>query len=155
MKIVLLSVKDKDRFIEAFREKGYEVEEGSHTVLLDHSELISYKVRKNNEVYAVLIIHFITPYYRVELENIKDENEYLRKLLRVKHGNEKWGIPVSPVIIVVLNDEVISLVENYSDDYPVSDGEELVNKYRSRNPGYEDIPRILLARVLEELSLNA
>lgn len=155
LRIILLDVKDKNKFINTFTEAGYNVEEGPHTVLLDHSELTSYKVKKDNKLYAVLIIHYITPYYRVELENIRDDNEYLKKLIRIRHSNEKWEIPVNPVITVVLDDSITDLLSNYKDDYPVNDGEELVNKYRSKNPNYAEIPRILLARVLEELGLTS
>ena len=151
MKIVLLNVKNRDSFISAFEKSGYEVEPGPHTVLSDHSELTSYKIVKNGEEHAIAIMHFITQYYRAELKNTVNDDEYLEELLRIKYSGEKWGIPVSPVIVVVLKEDVLNIIENYSDDYPVEDGEKLVNTYRRRNPGYENIPRILLARILEDL----
>jgi len=147
----MIEVKDLFKFIDYLRKHDYTVEEGAHSVLLDHSELADYKILKNNSIHGLMVAHYITQYYRVEALNINDNDEYLRELLKVKHSGEKWAIPVNPVIIIDLSNELINVVSNYVDEYPVEDGEELVRNYRSRNPRYESIPRILLAKLLDEL----
>ncbi len=154
MKIMLIDVKDLEKLFEWFRNHGFELEYGPHTVLLDHSELISVRIKRDGREAGFLIAHYITPYYRVEAKDVEDEEEYLRELLRVKHGDEKWSIPVNPVILVSLRDELVKEIENYSDEYPVDDGEKLVKTYRDRNPGYDRIPRVLLARLLDDLGIG-
>ncbi|OYT40899.1 MAG: hypothetical protein B6U89_00725 [Desulfurococcales archaeon ex4484_58] len=151
MKIITLNVKNLDKLVKELESKGYSIEHGSHAVLLDHSELTSFRVRKNGKEYGVFIIHYITPYYRVEASNIVDDEEYLRRLIEIRHSGEKWGIPVNPIYAIIFNDEIINFLENYNDDYPVKDGEELVNVYRRRNPNYKSIPYTLLAKILDEL----
>jgi len=152
LKIVLIDVKDKNSFLATFEKAGYAVEAGPHTVLYDHSELATYTVKKNGEEVAIVIIHYISKYYRVELENPGSDEEYLHRLLELKYSESDWGIPASPVILVAVKDEIISLLENYTDNYPVEDGERLVNEYRSRNPSYANMVKLMLARILESLS---
>ncbi len=154
MKIVVVDVRDFNNFIEILRSKGYDLKYGFHAVLLDHSELTNIKVMKNDHLVAIIIVHYITPYYRVEVKNIVDDDKYLRELISIKHSGEKWSIPVSPVIIILFDEEVFEIINSYRDDYPVEDGYELVNHYRRRNPKYKSVPQSLLARVLEELSFD-
>jgi hypothetical protein len=151
MRIISFNVKDLDKFTELLKSKGYSVEYGPHAVLLDHSELSTITVKKNNDVLMILIAHYITPYYRVEVSGVSSEDEYLEKLISVKHSGEKWSIPVNPLIALIYNNELLDLVSNYSDSYPISDGEKLVKYYREHNPGYENIPKILVARLIERL----
>ncbi len=154
MKIVTKSIWDLDSFIKYLESHNYSVEEGAHAVLLDHSEVLEIYVRRSNELSAIFIAHYITPYYRVELEDISSDDEYLKRLIEVKHSGAKWRIPVNPLIGVVLDDDVIKLVEDYRDSYPISDGEKLVEHYRSRNPSYNNIPQVVVARLLEKLGFS-
>jgi len=152
MKIVIVEAKDRDRFLAVFRDAGYTVEEGPHTVLHDHSELASYTVKKDGEELAVVVMHYITKYYRAELKNIDDDREYLRELIKIKHSERDWGIPVNPVIVVAFKDEVLNLIENYSDSYPVEDGERLVSAYRSKSPDSISMLQVLLTQILSRLT---
>ncbi|ADI32401.1 hypothetical protein [Staphylothermus hellenicus] len=155
MKIISFHIKNLDGFLEKLKDLGYSIELGAHSVLLDHSELTSITVKKKGSIELILIIHYITPYYRVETMNISDEDKYLKELIRIKHSGEKWKIPVNPVIGVVMadnNEELMKMINDYKDDYPVKDADKLLDHYRSRNPRYQNIPRLLLARILDELS---
>jgi hypothetical protein len=151
MKIISFNVKDLDRFLELLKSRGYSIEYGPHAVLLDHSELSTIIIRKNNDVLMTLVAHYITPYYRVEASGVSDEDEYLEKLISIKHSGEWWRIPVNPLIAIIYDDELLDLLNNYADSYPISDGERLVRYYREHNPGYENIPRILVARLIDGL----
>ncbi|ABN70258.1 hypothetical protein Smar_1163 [Staphylothermus marinus F1] len=154
MKIISFHIRNLDSFLEKLKELGYSIEFGAHSVLLDHSELTSITVKKEDSIELILIVHYITPYYRAETMNISDEDEYLKELIKIKHSGEKWKIPVNPVIGVVMTDkkELIRMINEYKDDYPVKDADKLLDHYRSRNPKYKYIPRLLLARILDELS---
>jgi len=151
MKIVSKKVRDLDSFTKYFMEKGFSVEQGVHSVLLDHSELATIRFKREGADAAVAVVHYISPYYRVEMMNISDENKYLEELLKIKHSGEKWSIPVNPVIMILIDENLLNIVEEYRDEYPINDGEKLVKHYKDKNPGYKSIPQTLLARVLEEL----
>ncbi len=150
-KIISFNVKDLDEFLGLLRSKGYSIEYGPHAVLLDHSELSTITIKKNNDVLMILIAHYITPYYRVEVNGVSDEDEYLEELINIRHSGERWRIPVNPIIALVYSDELLDLISKYSDSYPVNDGERLVRYYREHNPGYENIPKILVARLIDGL----
>ncbi|MET1159755.1 MAG: hypothetical protein ABWW65_02230 [Thermoprotei archaeon] len=152
MKIVLLEAKDLDNLVNALRSSGYEIEEGPHAVLFDQSEVLEITLRKNSTRAGILIAHYITPYYRAETAETDNDEEYLRELIRIKHSGEKWSIPVNPIIIIAFDKDLLSILDSYSDKYPVPDGETLVENYKKRNPNHEEILRVLLARVLEKLS---
>ncbi|MGC9121913.1 MAG: hypothetical protein ACP5HP_03125, partial [Thermogladius sp.] len=83
---------------------------------------------------------------------LQDDKEYLRALLEVKYSEEKWRIPVDDVAVVALSEELVQMLEGYSDEYPVADGELLVSEYRRRNPQYQNTVRLLVARLLDELA---
>lgn len=155
MRIISFHVKNLDNFLEKLEELGYIVEFGAHSVLLDHSELTDITVKKGDAVEMVIIAHYITPYYRVETMNISDEDKYLEELLKIKHSSEKWKVPVNPIIAIIMSDnkELSDLINNYLDDYPVEDAEELLKHYRKKNPKHSNIPKLLLARILDELSI--
>ena len=152
LRVVRIPVRDVDKFVEYLRARGYEVEEGPHTVLVDQSEVVSVKVEREGVIQGYAVVHFITPYYRVELRGLQDDKEYLRALLEVKYSEEKWRIPVDDVAVVALSEELVQMLEGYSDEYPVADGELLVSEYRRRNPQYQNTVRLLVARLLDELA---
>ncbi len=149
MRIISIEVKDLDKLLEKIKATGLDVEYGPHAVLLDHSEVAGVRVKAGDTDKAVIIAHYITPYYRAELSGKTSDDEYLEELLKIKHSGENWRIPVNPLIVIVFDDELVKLLEEYSDEYPVPDGARLVEEYRSRNPGYENIPRSLLARMID------
>ena len=147
----LENVKNLDALLDILVGKGYRIEPGPHAVMEDHSEISVFKGFKNNELAFIIIAHYITQYYRVVLNcKYEDDQKFLEELLRVKYSGEKWSIPVNPVFIAVFNEDVIKDIEGYQDTYPVSDGEALVSRYREKNPGYKDIPRVIIARLIDE-----
>ncbi len=152
MKIVELKVKDLKYLLNKIRELGYIVEQGPHAVLLDHSELSSYVVKKDNRIIAEIIAHYLTQYYLAEIKGASNDDEYLKELLRIKNSGINWSIPVNNVLVILHNDdkEFLDLINNYSDVFPVENGEEIIMHYREKNPEYTKIPRILLARLLDE-----
>lgn len=152
MKIISKAVRDLDRLLDYLKEKGYDLEEGSHIVLLDHSEVSRLALIKDGRTAAIAIVHYLSPYYRVETKGIKDEDKYLEELLMIKHSGENWRIPVEDVVFVVFDEGLEDLLSSYSDEYPVGDAEALVRHYLSRNPKGKEILRVLLARILDELS---
>lgn len=153
MKIVELTVKDLKKFEEHVKNHNLVIEPGPHMVLFDHSELAIMDVKDSNgSTICKLVVHFITPYYRVDAGNVEDDDEYWRRLWEVKRSGEYWAIPVNPIIAVLIDESFSNIFTNYSDDYPVQDGAELVEKYRRSNPNYKRIPRVALARVLDGLS---
>jgi hypothetical protein len=150
--IEVRGVKNLDQFIRKLSEHGFSVEPGPHVVLEDHSELAVLRVARGGELRAFVVAHYITQYYRAVLSgSYSDDASYLRELLNIKYSGEKWSIPVNPVYIVVTAQcsELVELVKDYRDEYPVPDGEQLVSAYRSRNPEHALIPRIVVGRLVD------
>ncbi|MCD6300631.1 MAG: hypothetical protein J7L82_01000 [Staphylothermus sp.] len=152
MRIVKLEVKDLENLLKKVREHGYVVEQGPHAVLLDHSELSSYVVKKDDKVVAEIVAHYLTQYYLVEMKEVSNDDDYLREPLRIKNSGVKWSIPVNDVLVIIHIDdnEFIDLIEKYSDVFPIENGEEVIKHYKEKNPGHTKIPNILLARILDE-----
>ncbi|MEM1816832.1 MAG: hypothetical protein QW432_05590 [Desulfurococcaceae archaeon] len=142
-------VKDLENFIRKLGEAGYVVERGPHAVLEDHSEITTLKVYMNGRMVAYVVAHYITQYYRaVVSESYSNDQAFLSKLFEIKYSGERWSIPVNPVYIIVFEEGLMSTLEKYEDLYPVQDGEGLVEAYRSKNPNYKVIPRIVVARLV-------
>lgn len=142
-------VKDLENFIKRLNEVGYLVEHGPHAVLEDHSEITTLKVYTGGRIVAYVVAHYITQYYRAVLsESYADDQAFLGKLFEIKYSGERWSIPVNPLYIIVLEEELMNVLESYEDLYPVKDGEELVKAYRSKNPNYKVIPRVVVARLV-------
>ena len=152
MRIVELEVKDLGYLLKKLKEFGYFIEQGPHAVLLDHSELSSYIIKRENKVIAEIIAHYLTQYYLAEVKGVSNDNEYLKELLRIRDSGIRWSIPVNNVLVIILSEdkEFLDFINNYSDAFPVENGEEIIMYYREKNPGYTKIPRILLARLLDE-----
>lgn len=143
-------VKNLDKFVNTFKDDTYSVVYGPHVVLEDHSEISIFKVQRGEEIVAYIVAHYITQYYRAIIsgEYIDDE-EYLRRLLEIKYSGQRWSIPVNPVYLVLYDESLLDRIKSYEDEYPVPDGERIVEEYRARNPGYRNLPRIVLARLIE------
>ncbi|MEM4718295.1 MAG: hypothetical protein QXE81_06025 [Desulfurococcaceae archaeon] len=143
-------VRDLNKFINKIVELGYTIEYGPHIVLEDHSEISVFKVYRENSLVAYIVSHYITQYYRAVLtsEQASDE-EFLHRLLEIKYSGERWSIPVNPVYIMIFEDEFINKLVDYNDMYPIDDGESLVRDYQSRNKNYRNLPRVVLARLVE------
>uniref|UniRef100_A0A7J3XZF1 Uncharacterized protein n=1 Tax=Thermogladius calderae TaxID=1200300 RepID=A0A7J3XZF1_9CREN len=150
VKVLRVVVKDVDKLIEDFKKKGFNVEEAPSTVLADESEVTTLKILKDNTTHGYAVVHFITPYYRVELSQPKSDEDYLKALLRVKYSGEKWRIPVNDVAVISFTNELETTLANYRDEYPTVDGENLVSEYRKRNPEYHAVLKLLVARFLDE-----
>jgi len=152
-KLVLIKVRDLKKLMDFLREKNYDVEKGSHAVLLDHSEVEEFYLRKENKLAGIMISHYITPYYKVVKEHKdRDEEELLRALIDVKYSREKWFVPVNPVAVVTEDQELVNTLNRYRDDYPSQEARISMERYLAENPGSRDIFSGLLARVLEKLS---
>lgn len=142
-------VKNLENFIKKLSEAGYLVEYGPHAVLEDHSEIMTLKVYSGSRVIAYIVAHYITQYYRAVLGgDYADDQAFLNKLFEIKYSGEKWSIPVNPLYIIMLEDELMKVLESYEDLYPVQDGDSLVETYRSKNPNYKVIPRVVVARLV-------
>lgn len=151
MRVVeLRDVKNLDLFIKKLVELGFRVELGPHVVLEDHSELAVFKALRNGELEAYIVAHYITQYYRAVLSNsYSNDSLFVKELLRIKYSGEKWSIPVNPLYIITVNSKIVEYIKDYRDEYPVPDGEQLVNTYKSRNPEYTQIPRIVIGRLVD------
>lgn len=144
-------VKNLDMFLKKLAERGFDVELGPHLVLEDHSELGFYRISKNAKLVAYIIAHYLTQYYKAVLssEN-KNDKEFLRELLEIKYSGERWSIPIDSIYVVLYSEEILELLDKYEDEYPVQNAEEILQIYRSRNPNYKLIPRIVVARLASE-----
>ncbi|MCC6034621.1 MAG: hypothetical protein LM567_03900 [Desulfurococcaceae archaeon] len=151
MKVIeFRDVKNLDLFIKRLIELGFRIELGPHVVLEDHSELAVFKAMRDNELEAYIVAHYITQYYRAVLSNsYSDDSLFVKELLRIKYSGEKWSIPVNPLYIVTLNSKLLEYIKDYRDEYPVPDGEYLINTYRSKNPEYAQIPRVVIGRLVD------
>jgi len=144
------SVRNLDQFIKRLSELGYVVEPGPHLVLEDHSELAVFKALRNGELEAYIVAHYITQYYRAVLSSSYSDNSlFLRELINIKYSGEKWSIPVNPVYVITRSSVLVESIREYRDEYPTPEGEYLVNEYRSRNPNYTLIPRIVVGRLVD------
>lgn len=147
-------VKNLDKFINELTNSGFRVEPGPHVVLEDHSELCLYRVLRESKLVAYVVAHYITQYYKAVLSSADSDKEFLRKLLEIKYSGETWSTPVNPVYVVLFSDELLEFLNNYKDEYPSEDIAFIVGTYRSRNPNHKLIPRIVIARLTEELGLQ-
>ncbi|MCC6052685.1 MAG: hypothetical protein LM569_00565 [Desulfurococcaceae archaeon] len=151
MKVIEVScVKNLDLFIKKLSDLGLKIELGPHVVLEDHSELAVFKVLRNGELEAYIVAHYITQYYRAVLsESYSNDSAFARELLAIKYSGERWSIPVNHVYVITNSSTLVDYVKEYRDEYPVPDGESLVDTYRSRNPNYKSIPRIVIGRLVD------
>jgi len=148
--IEVQGVKNLDQFIKGLSELGFTIELGPHVVLEDHSELAVFKALRNGELKAYIVAHYITQYYRAVLSNsYNNDSLFMKELINIKYSGERWSIPVNPVYVITPSNELVEYIKTYRDEYPVSDGEALVNAYRSRNPDYANIPRIVVGRLVD------
>ncbi len=147
MNIVQIDVKNLGNLIKKIIDNNYSIEYKIHTNLNDQSKISVIKVKKNERDVSIIIAHYITQFYSTEYsdDNSRDSAYDLTST------NTVYFIPVNPVIVIILDNNVMDLLMNYRDDYPIDNCETLVNKYRLKNPGYRNALKILLARVLEEL----
>lgn len=143
-------VHDLGYFLRKLNDAGLTIEHGPHIVLEDHSEISTLKLYKEGRLIAYVVAHYITQYYRAVLsENQGNDIAFLEQLLRIKHSGERWSIPVNPIYMVLIDSEFANILEKYEDSYPINDGEKLVETYRSKNPNYKHIPRVVVARLVE------
>ena len=114
-----LDAKDLDKLFTELKRRGFAIEEGMHAVLLDSSELgVWYCVREGRRV-AVIVAHYIDAHYEAlaALPPNASDNEMLQALLDAERRG-MWRASVEPVIIVSVDDELASIVREYSDTYP-------------------------------------
>ncbi|MGC8982989.1 MAG: hypothetical protein ACP5KA_04455 [Desulfurococcaceae archaeon] len=147
--VELDKVRNLDAFLKKLAERGFQVEASAHVVLEDHSELSLYKVYKNSTLVAYVVAHYITQYYKAVLSEAESDSEFLKKLLEIKHSGERWSAPVNPVYLLTYTSDLSEVISSYEDDYPTREAAELVEVYRSRNPNYRLIPRVVVARLKE------
>ncbi len=131
MKIVVLGVRDLENFVEFLRSKGFMIEESTSMVLTDNSEVGEWEVKNSDgRVIGKFMAHFIRHYYAAlrELPSNASDREVLERLLKAKYFDEKWSSPVEPIVIVG-DEELASVLKDYSDDYPNDRARVLVEQY--------------------------
>ncbi len=153
--LITLNIKDLKNFLSKIEELGYTIERGTHTVLLDNSEIEEIKLLKDNKVKAIVIAHYITHYYKAVIDSSgKKDEELLKSLLKAKYSKEKWYTPVSPVAVITNDNNIIDFLEKYSDDYPYHYIRKYIEIYRKKNPNSYKMFSGLLASVLEKLYIR-
>ncbi|RLG83137.1 MAG: hypothetical protein DRO40_05620 [Thermoprotei archaeon] len=151
IKLITTNIRDLDKLINTVINSGYRIEQGTHAVLPDNSEIEEIFIFKGERLHGIVIAHYISQYYKVIVENENaDDSTILKKLLEVKYSKNKWRTPVSPIAILT-DDELVDILEKYKDEYPCDDARKLSNFYKEKNPVNKDIISGLLARALEKL----
>ena len=151
VKLITTNIRDLDKLINTVINSGYRIEQGTHAVLPDNSEIEEIFIFKGERLHGIVIAHYISQYYKVIVENENaDDSTILKKLLEVKYSKNKWRTPVSPIAILT-DDELVDILEKYKDEYPCDDARKLSNFYKEKNPVNKDIISGLLARALEKL----
>jgi len=151
IKLITTNIRDLDKLINTVINSGYRIEQGTHAVLPDNSEIEEICIFKGERLHGIVIAHYISQYYKVIVENENaDDSTILKKLLEVKYSKNKWRTPVSPIAILT-DDELVDILEKYKDEYPCDDARKLSNFYKEKNPVNKDIISGLLARALEKL----
>lgn len=149
--IELNNVRDLDRFIGAIKSNEFDVELGPHYVLEDHSEVITLKISKGGAVVAYVVAHYITQHYKAILKGYSDNSTLQQELLKVSQSGEKWSIPVNPLYVILIEESLIDILKSYADEYPIKDGESVIKEYRSRNPNYKAVPKVVVAKFVDPL----
>jgi len=152
VKLITMNIRDLDNLINTVINSGYKIEQGTHAVLPDNSEIEEIYIFKDERLLGIVIAHYISQYYKVIVENEDaDDSAILKKLLEVKYSKNKWRTPVSPIAILIADNELVDVLEKYEDEYPCDDARRLSNLYKEKNPINKDIISGLLARALEKL----
>ncbi len=150
-----LEVRDLDRLFEVLKERGFSIEEGMHTVLLDSSELgVWYCLREGRRV-AAIVAHYIDAHYEAiaSLPPDASDKELLKALIEAERRG-LWRAPVEPVVVVSADEELASLAREYADSYPER-AIEMLQHYQQHAEDREVVKNFLerLAPVFRELAL--
>jgi len=120
MLVLSIDVKDLKRFMEYMRSNSFNVVEDVHSVLEDSSELlIMYVFDEKNNLSAILLAHYIDSHYAsiVDLPQEADDMMLLRSLLDANRSGDFWQAPVEPVLAVIFNENILRVINRYSDEY--------------------------------------
>lgn len=131
MKIAVLGARNLYKLFTYLEGKGYRVVESTNMVLGDNSEIGEWEIRdREDRVVGRIIAHYIRQYYAAmrELPGNASDREILERLLKAKYFEEKWSSPVEPVLIIG-EDKVASVLNEYQDDYPNDKARMLVEQY--------------------------
>ena len=149
--MMVLRVRDLDRFIRYLVDLGYTVSEGPHAVLPDDSEVSYWILSKESQVVGEVVAHYVdNHYYALMKTPWASDRELLQALLEAEQ-RRRWRVPVEEVVAIVASEELRAALETYSDEVPTAEAEEALRHYESR--GTKIIDR-LLTRIKEELSLK-
>jgi hypothetical protein len=131
MMVGFADVKDLNKFVEYLSSVGIDVEEYTHVVLTDSSELEVMVCRKGGQDIAHLVVHYIDTHYAAlsKLRDDASDREILEALFLVDK-KDIWRIPVEPLIFVTRSYEFVRLVGMYRDDVP-EEGKRYLEQYLS------------------------
>lgn len=120
MLISFINARNGLHLFEYLKKLGCVIEEEAHTVLPDSSEYGLYTCKKDNDIKAVLAMHYIDHHYAalMELRDDASDREVLEALIKAKQKGI-WIAPVEPVIYMSKDYEIVKkLSMNYSDEIP-------------------------------------
>lgn len=158
-KLVVFVAKDLDKLIKYLKSKGFNINENEHMVLTDNSEVCKYEILKENKVHGIMVVHYISQYYKVIVETKdKSDDEVLRELLKAKYSLSKWKTPVNPVVVITNDEELEKYLNSYRDSYPCSDAEKYSRHYREITQDRVTLFSRILSNIFrlpkEEIRLN-
>lgn len=119
MLVGFVSTADLVKFLSYLKSRGLEVEELTHVVLTDSSELEVIVCRKEGSDVAYMVVHYIDSHYGA-LVNVGDnasDREVLRALLLVDKS-KMWRIPVEPIMYATNSYNFVRIISGYSDNIP-------------------------------------
>jgi len=135
MVLLFVEVHDLDKYVEYLKSSCCEVEFENHVVDTDSSEYVLMVIRRrgNPQIDCVALAHFVDHHYYaiMNLPPSHTDRELIRALIEAENG-AKWRAPVEPVIIACISeDEVVRVLQMYSDALPGKEALEAVDNYLS------------------------
>lgn len=127
---LLMVIRDLNRFLNLFRKRGFKVEEGTHAVLTDGSEVGSWRVLQGDKSIAEILSHYVDSHYYelIKLPDDAEDRKIIEALIRAEaHG--LWRVPVEPVLLLLFEESAEELLRGYSDEYPSEEAREAARHY--------------------------
>ena len=130
MKILSIEIRNLNKFLKHFENLGYEVVEGPHAILTDDSEIGVWYVRRDNDIKAEIMAHYVDTHYwaLMNISSSTSDKEIIRALIMAQ-GMNLWRVPVEPIIVTIYEDALGKNIEKYSDDYESVEAIEAVRHY--------------------------
>jgi len=139
MVLFFIDVYDLDKFTEYLKNSCCEVEFENHVVDTDSSEYVLMVIRRrgNQQIDCVALAHFVDHHYYaiMNLPSSHTDRELIQALIEAENG-AKWRAPVEPVIVTCISeDDVVKVLQMYSDALPGKEALEAVDNYLSSYGG--------------------